>query len=272
MRLSTFISVLGMAISFVTASIAEPAGIDCAARVIDRASLLEQPTDRTRIEAASERLVKQGAYVHVLTSEEDPEPTMRDVIAACPSWQTSDGAAKDKLILLAMSAARQKGAFLYGSGWGDALDDHWLQIRRTYLSPHVGDHGLADGFVAAEQEISRQIRTYQQTARERSNRHKHWFTICGLLAAACFAIFFAREWSRAQQTRKAETLANAELQDAFREWINDELIKVNITLLHDRSHPRQKLRDALESAKHYSLAPDKLNKEWNELKRMLECA
>lgn len=162
MRLSPLISAFGMAIVFIGSSVAAetPTDIDCAARVIDRASVLEQP-DRARIEAASQPLVNEGADVHVVTTELGDAPNLdaavKGLIGSCPSWQSPEGAPKNTVLILAMAPTARKIGIFYGAGWARALDDHWTRIMADEMNPRFRDHDFAGGFIAAEQHLRLRI-------------------------------------------------------------------------------------------------------------------
>ena len=248
---------------------ARSAPVSCDALIFDNASVLS-PADRERIEAASQPLKQQGADVHIFIFQDGkPAEAVREAIAACSGWQTWDGEANDNLILLAISPKSQESSLLYGPGWRTALDGHWTAIRKTHLVPPVRNGRWAEGFVETERALRVQVRAYQKRTEQKSRQHKRWLSWGGSFLGMIFAVLFVRQWRKAYRTQKAEALVHAELQDAFRAWLEDELLKVNIQTLGNGSEPLQRLHRTLEEAKHAIYSHEEAERQWKELKRML---
>ena len=260
--------VLGLTVISLCA--AEPAGTDCKARILDRASVLQEQ-DRRRIEAASQALINQGADVHVLTTElkksEPLDAAVKSIIASCPSWQTADGAAQDNLLVLVTAPADGKSTILFGAGWGSALDDHWSSIVTEYMAPRVRNRHYASGFIAAEQQLSRWI----QISADKRRQLDHFFASLLSLAGSCLGVYLVRRWIQALRERRQEALTQAELEHTFRDWIDDELLKLTIDSLHAENEDQRRQRERLLYAKTRKrpLAPGEIEKNWDELKRAL---
>ena len=249
--------------------LARSAPVPCDALILDDASVLS-PADREHIEAASRPLRQQGADVHVFTFPDGkPAAAVREVIAGCSGWQTWDGEANDHLILLAITPKSQESSLLYGPGWRAALDDHWAAICQTHFTPYVTNGRWAEGFIDTERAISQQIGAYQKLREQKSRqRQRRWGWVGDFLATIC-AVLFVQQWRKAYRTRRAEARAQADFQDAFRAWIEDQLLQINILRLSDGSERLQSLYRTLEKAKHATYSREEAERQWRELKRML---
>ena len=134
------------------------------------------------------------------------------------------------------------------------------------MAPQVRNRHYAKGFIAAEQQLSRRI----QEAEDRDQRTKRWFTAFLLLAASCLFIHLIRIGIRALKARQQQALANAELRYSFREWLNEELLKVTIDSLRGEDTRRRLLRQQLTIAKEQVLNNTDIAETWRRLRQVVD--
>lgn len=286
-----------MAIVFIGSSVAAetPTDIDCAARVIDRASVLEQP-DRARIEAASQPLVNEGADVHVVTTELGDAPNLdaavKGLIGSCPSWQSPEGAPKNTVLILAMAPTARKSGIFYGAGWARALDDHWTRIMADEMNPRFRDHDFAGGFIAAEQHLRLRIQAAedesqhgttivnQQQAMDLSGvlATVQWFLLAGILALG-FGFFFTMqnrkraEKERLQAARQDAVLARKQAAEQLAS-VRAKFVEYDAIGGEKRAEVKTLVEDAAEAyarlAGSTAMDPEQPNLSTSEYKRIAQ--
>lgn len=131
----------------------------CDAVVDDSAHVLQ--SDISRIEAAAQALIQQGADVRIRTvgPTQNLDLDEKKFIDQCRSWQSQSGGIKSTLLVLMVSPTSRKLGIYFGHAWDHALTDHWSRIKDTYMAPYFRDGDYSTGFIQAETQLATRLAT-----------------------------------------------------------------------------------------------------------------